>query len=128
MKKAPIILCAAAGMMLCFCVGFFILRNLGSSVIRLSEPQLIRSEISTSEETSAPAFPLLDINAADLEQLMTLPGIGSTYAQRIIEYRQVHGDFTDIQELLNVEGIGQKRLDAISDYITIGGSHENTGR
>lgn len=124
MKKAPIILCAAGMMMLCICIGFFVFRNLGSSVIRLSEPHYVPA----STEPTVQKFALVDINHADLEQLMTLPGIGSTFAKRIIDYRQEHGDFTEIEQLLNVEGFGQKRLDTISDYITIGGHHENTGR
>ena len=52
---------------------------------------------------------------------MTLPGIGETYAQRIIDYRTAHGRFTDITQLKEVEGIGEKRFDAIKDYITTGG-------
>jgi competence protein ComEA len=35
----------------------------------------------------------VNINNTDLASLMALPGIGETYAQRIIDYRETHGLF-----------------------------------
>ena len=52
---------------------------------------------------------------------MRLDGIGETYAQRIIDYRNANGPFTDISDIKNVSGIGEKRFEAIKDFITVGG-------
>ncbi len=37
--------------------------------------------------TNTPAVALLDLNSATKEQLMTLPGIGDAYSQKIIDNR-----------------------------------------
>ena len=73
------------------------------------------------QETVPPITGPVNVNTADLNTLMTLPGIGEVLAQRIIDYRQAHGKFQHLEELTNVSGIGQKRLDAILDYATVGG-------
>lgn len=57
----------------------------------------------------AVTFPL-DINKARLEDLMELPGIGETLAQRMVEYRKSHGKFRSVDELRKVRGIGEKRM------------------
>ena len=64
----------------------------------------------------------LDLNKATAEELMTLPGIGEVLAGRIVAYREAHGGFSSIDELAQVEGIGEKRIDAIRDYVTLGGT------
>ena len=52
---------------------------------------------------------------------MALPGIGEVLAERILNFREEHGNFSSVDELLNVEGIGKKRLEEILDLITVGG-------
>jgi competence ComEA-like helix-hairpin-helix protein len=50
----------------------------------------------------------LDLNEVSFEELLVLPGIGPTLAQRIILYRERRGPFRSVEELVNVEGIGPK--------------------
>ncbi len=45
---------------------------------------------STNSASSKPATDLIDINSASKEQLATLPGIGDTYSQKIIDGRPYH--------------------------------------
>ena len=66
------------------------------------------------------AQPLVNINGADLQTLMSLPGIGESKAAAILSYRADHGLFTSLEELLNVPGIGQAILDEIRALITLG--------
>ena len=70
---------------------------------------------ASAEEKGAP----VNINTADLDQLTTLPGIGKSIAQRIIDYRKEHGPFKSVDELLGVRGIGERSLSRIKDRVTI---------
>lgn len=60
----------------------------------------------------------ININTASKEELMTLDGIGESYADKIIEYRKKQ-KFMCIEDLMNVSGIGQKKFDNIKDNIKI---------
>ena len=62
----------------------------------------------------------VDINTADIEQLMSLKGIGEQKAQAIIKYRQTHGPFQSLDDLQNVPGIGAKTVVNNQGMITIG--------
>lgn len=64
-----------------------------------------------------PSDDLLDINRASLEQLQTLPGIGPTTAQNIIDYRNEVGYFETIEDIKNVSGIGESTFNNIKDLI-----------
>jgi len=55
--------------------------------------------------------PKIDINRADAAELADLPGIGPKTAQRIIEYKNEKGFFTDISEVLRVKGIDREDFD-----------------
>lgn len=50
----------------------------------------------------------VSLNTATVQQLDTLPGIGPVLAQRIIDYRTEHGEFTSADQLQDVSGIGPK--------------------
>lgn len=72
-----------------------------------------------SAGTGAAAASLININTADQAQLDTLPGIGSSLAQRIIQYRETNGPFRSIEDLKDVSGIGDKNFENLKDRITV---------
>ncbi|NMM64557.1 DNA-binding protein [Clostridium sp. P21] len=61
----------------------------------------------------------VDINSASKEQLKTVPGIGDTTAQKIIDYREKNGSFKSIEDLKKVGRIGDKTLEKIKDKIEV---------
>jgi competence protein ComEA len=61
----------------------------------------------------------ININAASAQELDTLPGIGPTYAARIITYREEHGPFRDPADVMQVKGIGPVCYEGIRDLITV---------
>ena len=61
----------------------------------------------------------VNINTASVSELDSLPGIGPSLAQRIIEYREDNGNFKSIEELQNVKGIGEAKYSDIKDNITV---------
>lgn len=67
-----------------------------------------------------PTTDLININIASSFELDTLPGIGPTTAQKIIDYRTQNGPFVTIEDIVNVSGIGPVTYDRIKDLITVG--------
>jgi competence protein ComEA len=61
----------------------------------------------------------VNINTADTQQLMTMPGIGPSKAATIIQYREEHGLFKMPESLMEVSGIGQKTFDKLASLITV---------
>ena len=50
----------------------------------------------------------ININTANIEELMALNGIGEELAGRIVSYREECGLFKSIVDIKNVRGIGEK--------------------
>jgi len=61
----------------------------------------------------------ININAATLKELITLPGIGKEKAGAIIAYRTENGKFSSIDDLRKVKGIGKKTVEKIRPYVTV---------
>ena len=59
----------------------------------------------------------VDVNTADWPELVQLPGIGETLAQRIVESREATGPYLDHNDLQRVRGIGPKTLDRLRPYL-----------
>ncbi len=64
---------------------------------------------------------VININTALQAELESLPGIGPVLAQRILDYRKKHGDFTTIEAIQKVNGIGPATFERIKLLITVQG-------
>ena len=111
-----------------FTAGFFAGRNYNRSDVQIrnltSRIPAATISLGAENETTLEADAVegqININTASKEQLALLPGIGETYSENILAYREQHGPFPKAEDLLNVDGIGPARLEAILDYITVGG-------
>jgi|GEM_PF-3459585 len=60
----------------------------------------------------------LDLNAAPLDQLERLPGVGEVLAGRIAAYRQ-HQRFGRVEDVMKVKGIGEGKFAKMRPYITV---------
>ena len=61
----------------------------------------------------------VDINQAETWLLQSLPGIGESKAQAIIDYRHQNGRFRHTNELTRIEGIGTTTYEKIAHLITV---------
>jgi competence protein ComEA len=62
---------------------------------------------------------LVNINLANHQELMSLPGIGEKYAQAIIDYRRKERSFSSIEQIKEVKGIGDKVFENIKSRLEI---------
>ena len=75
--------------------------------------------VLSSGGTASPTPGKVNLNTADKDALMTLPGIGESTALDIIQYRTQQGGFKAIEDLMQVPGIKQARFDKIKEWITV---------
>lgn len=61
----------------------------------------------------------IDLNAASVEELMLLPGIGVSLAERIVEHRQTRGPFESLEDLAEVHGIGPAKIATAAEYLQV---------
>jgi competence protein ComEA len=68
---------------------------------------------------SAFAADKINLNDASAEQLQMLDGVGPATASAIVEYREANGGFESVNELKSVKGIGDKKMQSLSDDVTV---------
>ena len=73
---------------------------------------------TTAKEIQTDINGKININTADKDSLMDLPGIGEAKSQAIIDYRNENGAFNTIEDITNVSGIGEKTFEKIKDRIS----------
>jgi len=61
----------------------------------------------------------INLNTASAEQLQVLSGVGPATAAAIVEYRESNGQFKSVAELKSVKGIGDKKLQNLSERVTV---------
>lgn len=69
--------------------------------------------------------PPVDVNTAGVDELQSVPGIGPSLAQKIVEHRRQHGPFRRLEDLLEIKGIGEKSLERLRGRLVV--SKEKTG-
>lgn len=75
-------------------------------------------EIEREEQASA-ADGKVNLNTAQLQELMTLSGVGESKAQAIIQYRETQGAFTSIEDIMKIDGIKEGVFNRIKDKIKV---------
>src|SRR5437660_12628388 len=63
-------------------------------------PRADKAKVATATDAH------VNINTADVKELMTLDGIGHKVAEKIVQYRDAHGDFKKPEEIRKVDGVG----------------------
>jgi competence protein ComEA len=108
-----------------FAIATFLLATTASPVLSQTPkseapPKAVKTTASRAPAAKAAVSSPVNINSASVAQLQTLPGIGASTAQRIVDYRQKNGAFKKIEELMNVKGIGEKSFLKLKPVVTVG--------
>lgn len=61
----------------------------------------------------------VNVNTATMEQLQQIKGIGPKTAEKIVSYRETHGQFSKVSDLSNIKGIGDKSLEKMASHISV---------
>ena len=106
-------------------------RNIGTPDKKIMELQLstgktieIRSDghLNIMEMSSANRLLFdipININQANTNDLMMVPGIGKKTAEQIIQFRRVNGDFKRLEDLMKIRGIKEKKFAKFKKYFTV---------
>jgi len=93
--------------------------NLAAPLTDGSQIAVPRRAAPGKADGSAPGSPSgpVHLNTATEADLDALPGVGPVTAQKILDYRQQHGAFGNVDELDAIPGIGPKRLDQLRELV-----------
>lgn len=75
----------------------------------------VKSAVSIEDSLIA----LININEADATELVSLPGVGTKLAEKVLKTRDQLGGFKSIEDLLKVPGIGAKKFKKIHSKVTL---------
>lgn len=61
----------------------------------------------------------INLNTASADELATIDGIGPVLAARIVEFRESHGPFREIEDVTLVSGIGPRKMERMADHVSV---------
>lgn len=61
----------------------------------------------------------INLNSASKADLQKIDGVGDKKADKILEYRQQHGQFKSVDELKNISGFGEKTVAKMKDQLAV---------
>ena len=82
-------------------------------------PRLPRQNSYKQASNKFPAGTVIELNQADTLTLKKIPGIGSTFARRIVGYRELLGGFYTVEQLAEVYGIDEERYNALHTWFKV---------
>jgi competence protein ComEA len=86
--------------------------------VRVGLPPAV-SQQPTLPEAEPAGSAVVDLNAAGITDLQTLPGIGPVLAERIVSYRDQSGPFRSVDQLREVSGIGPTMMADLRDLVRV---------
>lgn len=93
--------------------------TINDACIKTDDLESNENDILNNSEINKNDTSKISINLATKEELDTLPGIGLSKAEDIINYREANGLFKSVEEIKNVSGIGDSIFEKIKDSITV---------
>lgn len=84
-----------------------------------------RQNFSYTPQAKMKEGEVIELNTADTTLLKTIPGIGSGFANRIVNYREILGGFANIEQLNEVWGVDTYLYSQIIPYITLNPIHDS---
>lgn len=85
----------------------------------------VTTEMATVTNNAKPPAALtpgvvpININTASQAELTALSGIGKNKALRIVQWRELNGEFESTAQLAQVSGIGKATVAKLAEFITI---------
>lgn len=101
--------------------------NIDTAMMTLDHPHHLPTiEPVSALEQAKQSVDVIDLNQATEAQLLRLAGINRRMAKAIIDYRNHHTAFTQVDELTNIKGIGQATLNKIRHCLIINETAQRT--
>ncbi len=103
---------------------FFIILILIGYYIQYKNNKIWQNSLNLKEEKDSTLSVykkeiMININTANKDALMNIPGVGEKLAISILNCRDSIGKFKNYEDLLFVKGIGEKKLEDIKKYVKI---------
>lgn len=86
---------------------------------KLKDGQKIFIPRKIKEQNQTAKTGLISINYAKAEDFDSLPGVGPTTAQKIIEHRKQNGPFLKLEDLMKIKTIGKSKYEKIKSMIRL---------